>query len=172
MTPSVVLINRPTIDFEIFLTVAFKLLGHNPSSQVDQSRLQRSDAERFISCLSALRDPNAPAGLTPNLLNHVSYSALIAADERDLIDILEAASGMPFVSADTVDRRMLAVVSGDLSQWRDAVKSGATPAAEFNVRLCFCQIKASFEQAGLNLWKDFQVKPAADGTLYIEDKRR
>lgn len=171
VTPSVVLIQQPAIDFDTLLGASHKLLGYSLSAKADQSHTIEADAERFISCLSAMRDPNAPAGITPNLLTHVSFSALIAADERDLIDILEMAN-MPFVTAETTMRGvMVSVVTGTLAQWRDAVKSGAGP-GEFNVRACYCQIMVLFEQVGLNVWKDFQVKPQSDKTFFLEDKRR
>jgi hypothetical protein len=174
MSASAVLIVQPNIDFETFLSLAHKVLGYSPSTNVDQSRLDHSDAERFISCLAALRDPSAPAGITPNLLGHVAYSVLVLTDERDLIDILEAASGLHAVTADTTVRGvMLAVVSGTLAQWRDAVASGATPAADCNVRALFCHIMSLFEEAGLGkVWKDYQTKPLEDNTFYLEFKPR
>lgn len=174
MTPSAVLIQQPAIDLTTLLGLTHKLLGYSLSAKVDQSRLDPCDAERFISCLAALRDPDAPAGITPNLLTHVTYSALIAAEDRDLIDILEAGAGMPFVTAETIQRGiMVAVITGTLAQWRDAVKTGANPSAEYNVRFCYCQIMSLFEKHHLgNLWKDFNRNPLNDNTFYLEDKRR
>ncbi len=136
-------------------------------------RLEHSDTERFISCLAAFRDEKAAAGLTPNLLHHASFSLFIVADERDLLDIIQFASGMPVVFAETLARGVLAaVITGTLAQWRDAVKSGANPDAETNVRACFCQIMSLFEQAGLNdVWRDYQTKPMSDRTFYLEDRR-
>lgn len=174
MSPSVVLIVQPSIDFSTLLTVGHKLLGYSMSAKVDQSRLEHCDVERLTSCLAAMNDAQAPAGITPNLLHHASYSALICADERDMTDILAAASGMHFVVADTVMRgAVLAFVTGTVAQWRDAVKSGATPAAEHNVRFCYSAILHLFQQQGLgNVWSDFNHKPMDDGTLCLEDKRR
>jgi hypothetical protein len=173
-TSVVLLISQPNIDFTTFLGLAHKVLGYSPSANVDQSRLDHSDAERFLSCLAALRDPNAPAGITPNLLAHVSYTVLMMADERDLIDILEATAGIPVVTSETLARNvMLAILTGTLAQWRDAVVSGSTRAAEFNVRQTFCQIMSLFEQAGLGkVWKDYQSKPLDDNTFYLEYKPR
>ena len=174
MAASAVLIVQPNIDFTTFLSLAHKVLGYSPSANVDQSRLDHSDSERFLSCLAALRDPNAPAGITPNLLGHVSYTVLVLSDERDLIDILEAASGLPVVTSETLVRNvMLAILSGTLAQWRDAVVSGSSAAAEYNVRATFCKIMALFEQAGLGkVWKDYQTKPLDDNTFFLEYKPR
>lgn len=172
MTPNAVLIQQPSIDFTKFLGLSHQALGRSPAKAVDGSRAKHSDAERFLSCLAALRDPNAPIGLSPNLLTHVSFSVFIAADERDLIDILEAAAGMPFVQAETqIQYAHIAIVTGTLAQWRDAVRSGASTQAEPNVRLCFNKIMGLFEQAGLNVWTDM-VKKTLGPTFFLEDKRR
>jgi hypothetical protein len=96
------------------------------------------------------------------------------ADERDLVDILEAAAGLPVVTSETLARNvMLAILTGTLAQWRDAVVSGSTRTAEYNVRQTFCQIMALFEQAGLGkVWKDYQPKPLDDNTFFLEYKPR
>jgi hypothetical protein len=174
MKPAVSLIQQPAIDFASFLGVALHALGYSPGAKADQVRREMSDAERFIACLSALHDQDAPAGLAPNLLSHVSFSVLIAAYERDLVDIMSAASGMAIVTADTqVTSVMLAVMTGTLAQWRDAVKTGSSQSAQFSVRWCFCDIMHLFEGQGLgSVWKDFNAKPLPDSTFYLEDKRR
>ncbi len=119
MKPSVAVISEPVIDFTTLIGVAQQALGYSPGAKADQVRRDMPDAERLISCLSAFHDQAAPAGLTPNLLAHVSFSVLVVADERDIIDILEAASGMAIVTADTVSRGvMIAVLSGTLTPGR------------------------------------------------------
>ena len=171
--PSAVLVVQPVTDFNTLLGLSNQMLGYSIASKVDASRKQHSDAARLISCLAAMRDPAAPAGITPNLFAFISFAVLIAADERDLLDILEVAA-MPFVTAETIQRGIhIAVVSGTLSQWRDAVKTGASPTVELNVRACYCKIMAEFEKAGLaDAWKDFTSKPLKDHTFYLEDKRK
>jgi hypothetical protein len=174
MQPKVVLIVKPAVDFDTFIGASHQLLGYNPASAVDQSRAGHCDTERFISCLAALRDSAAPAGLTPNLLSFAHFGFLIVADERDLIDIIECAAGIPLVCADTQSRGILeAIFLGSLAQWRDAVKTGTNPTLEHNVRSCFCQIMDCFGRIGLgNVWKDCQSKPLGDQTFFLEDKRR
>jgi len=173
MKPSVAIISEPAIDFATLLGVAQQALGYSPGAKADQVRREMPDSERLISCLSAFHDQAAPAGLTPNLLSHVSFSILVVADERDLIDIIEASPGMAIMTADTTHRGvMLAVMSGTLAQWRDAVKTGSHPTAQFNVRSCFCDIMRLFDDRGLSVWKDQIIKPLPDQTFYLEDKRR
>ena len=172
MNPEAVLIHRPYIDFGVFIGVTHKVLGYNLASAADAIQRRVSDAERFLTCLASLRDPQATVGLPPKLLAHVSFSVLIVADDRDLIDILECAA-MPFAVADTLARGVqVAVVTGTLNQWRDAVTSGSSPDTEVTVRSCFNKVYSLFCNEGLNVWTDFRTRPATDQvTFYLEDKR-
>ena len=152
--------------------MSYQATGRNLSAKADASTRDLSDAERFISCLAAIRDPQAAAVFVPSLLTHVSFSLFLAADEGDMIDILQAAAGMPFVMAETIANNVkIAVITGTLAQWRDAVTSGSTPSALMPVRQCFNKIYALFEAAGLDVWTGFRAKSAPDQTFYLEDKR-
>lgn len=173
MTPDALLIQTPAIDFATFLGLSQQALGYNPAAAADASPLERSDAERFLTCLAALRDRRASAGLAPHLLTHVSFSVLVAADDRDMLDILQVAAGMPFVVTDTLVRGIqLAVITGTLAQWQNAVESGCARESELNVRAFFNRVTTLFETAGLNVWKDFESHPLQDRTFYLEDKRK
>ncbi|MGA2061684.1 MAG: hypothetical protein ABSG67_14460 [Thermoguttaceae bacterium] len=174
MIPSAVLIQTPNVDFATFLGLCQQALGRNPAATVDASPLERSDAERFLACLAALRDRNASVGLAPNLLTHVSVSILAAADDRDMLDILQASTTMPFVATDTLMHGVqLAVITGTLAQWRDAVKSGCSKNNTPNMRVFFNRVMSLFESAGLGgIWKDFESRPLRDQTFYLEDKRQ
>lgn len=163
------LINQPSIDFATFLGIANEALGYSPAGKSDASARKLSDAEKFLSCLEALHNPKAAPGLYPHLLNHVSFSVLIAADERDLLDILSAASGMSFVTTETRARGIqLCVVSGSLAQWRSAVIGGTQVRGE--CQALYCKILTLFEQAGLNVWKDCTKR--AEGKLFLLEDHR
>lgn len=167
-----VLIQRPAIDFTTFLGLSHKMFGYSPASAADRNRRELHDVERFLSCLAALQDPDALVGLSPHLLTHVSFSVLLATNERDLLDVLEYCSGMPFVAADTVVRGFqAAVVTGTLAQWRNAIISGCQSEVEGSVRALFNKILSIFEAANLNVWTDCARRPSNDNTLLLEDKR-
>lgn len=171
MPVDAVLIQQPAIDFATFLGLTHTALGYSPASASDATRRPMSDAERFISCLEALRDPKATAGLRLNLLTHVSFSVLIAADERDVVEILECAAGMPFVGTETVRRDVrILVVTGTLAQWRDAVVTGSN--AKGAAQACYCKIMGLFEAAGLNVWSDCKKKQTADPRLFLLEYHR
>lgn len=173
MNPDCVLISRPAIDFSTFIGLAHRMLGRNVADAADGTRRELSDAEKFLSCLAAVRDVRAKVGLPPYLLSHTSFSVLIGADDRDLLDILQCCAGMPFVTAETTVRGVqVAVVTGTLAQWKDAVASGCRRDVEPSVRACFNKLYGLFTAAGLNVWGDFQTRQAPDQTfLLLEDKR-
>jgi hypothetical protein len=174
MIPDALLIQTPAVDFGTFLGLSQQALGYSPSATVDASPVDHSDAERFLTCLAALRDRQVSIGLAPHLLTHVSFSILVAADDQDMLDILQVSAGMPFVVTDTLVRSVqLGVITGTLAQWRDAVRSGATRDSEFNVRAFFNRVMALFERVGLGgVWKDFESHPLQDRTFCLEDKRK
>jgi len=173
VNPSVILISKPSVDFHIFIGLSHRALGRSPAAPSDACRRPLSEAERFLSCLAALRDEHAPVGLSPHLLTHVSFSALIGADDRDMLAILELCATMPFVAVETIVRAVqVAVVTGTLAQWKEAVASGCSKGVSTPVRHCFNKLHGLFVAAGLDVWRDFASRIIPDQTfLLLEDKR-
>jgi hypothetical protein len=170
MQALVLLIQQPSIDFAKLLATSHDMFGYSISAASDASHKRLSDSERFLSCLSAMKNQNAPVGLPPHLLSHVSFSILIATDDRDLMDILECCSSMTFTTADTVVRGVqAAVVTGTLLQWKTAVLSGCHEITEPSVRFLFNKILAQFEAANLGVWSDCTRKThREDNTLLLK----
>ena len=144
--------------------------GFSPSVR---SRRRFASRVFLLSCLAAMHDDRAPVGLSPHLLTHVSFSAFIGADERDMLEILQLCAAMPFVAVETIVRGVqAAVVTGTLSQWKDAVVSGCTKGVPTPVRHCFNKLHGLFTAAGLNVWRDYTPRSTPDQTfLLLEDKR-
>lgn len=172
MPSHAILIQRPSIDFTQFLGASHEMFEHSISAKIDASHKQLTDTERFLSCLAAMQDEGAPVSLPPNLLTHVSFSVLVAIDDREMLDVLTCCSKMPFVVADTVVRGVqAAVITGSLSQWRRAVLAGCRQEAQPSVRELFNKILAIFESACLNVWTDCKRRAGPGDTLLLEDQR-
>jgi hypothetical protein len=165
-------IAQPSVAFPVLLQACDEVLGHAVTHGVDNTAKNLSDAERFLSILAAMRNAEAPVGFPPNLLTHVSFSVLTIADKIDMMDILEACSGMAFTHTETKLRDVLVVViTGTVRQWRDAIVTG-TNHNQLVLREGFNQIHNLFVAAGLaSVWNDYEQKPQDDGTyLLIEYK--
>ncbi len=75
------------------------------------------------------------------------------------------------VAETTVRGVQTAVVTGTLARWREAVKAGSSPKVAATVRHGFTRIYDQFCIQGLDVWGEFNIRPAADQTFYLEDKR-
>jgi len=172
MKPDGMLIQSPSIDFHTLLGLGRKVFDRHLGEATDACRRELTPWERFLSCLAAIRDPKAPVGLARHLLAHVTFSVFIGADQEDMLDILERCPGMPAVVAETTARGVqAAVITGTLSQWRDAVKAGSSPKVAATVRHGFNRIHGQFCAQGLDVWGEFNTRPAADQTFYLKGKR-
>lgn len=174
MIPQPILITQPAVNFAQLASLTHQALGYSVTQSTDGYHRKLSDAEKFISSLDALRDPDAPVGLPPELLAHVDFAVLIAAIDRDMQDILSICSGMPFVVNDTTARGIqIAVIKGNLQQWRDAVAGGCSDRTQPMVRAGFNNIHRMFIEADLgSVWCDFTTTRRPDNTyLLLEDKR-
>lgn len=167
MPVEAVLITEPTIDFNALLTVSNDAVGYNIASAVDSSHRKMPDAEKFLTCLAAFKEEEGE--ITPNLLAHVSFSVLVIADERDLLDILDRTSGFAYVRAETTAPSVnLAVLTGTLAQWRDAVAAGTDEVVPPTVRTCFSKILLLFDRAGLaSVWNNFNRTAAPDRSGFL-----
>lgn len=170
MSPSAVIVATTVPDFGKLLGLTHQMLGYSIADAVDASRKQHHDIARFLACLAAFKDRDAKVDPTPDLLRFCSVSVLLAADEEDILGIVQAA-GMPFVVAETIKRGVFtAICTGTLDQWKDAVVTGSQSKLQV-VRECFGKIMGLFEAIQISLWKEFSVKTLNDRTLRLEDKR-
>lgn len=171
MPVEAVLVTQPAIDFSTLLALAHEALGYNIAGNADASYRKLSDAEKFLSCLAAIKEEDAvnTNALTPNLLSHVSFSVLIVAEDRDLMEILERTSGMSFVQSETTIAGIhLAILTGTLAQWKMAVAAGTAEATPPTVRTCYSKILLLFDRAGLTaVWGDFDRRPAPDRSGFL-----
>lgn len=158
MVPRSALITQPSLAVEELVLACSQLFSHKVSDGIDSSPRNLSDAEKFLSILSAMREPGAPASLPPDLIKHATFSVLTVAEERDMVDIVVTCSGMYTVVAETKGRGIMAVViTGTLDQWREAVVTGCNQRINYEVRSGFNQIHSLFVGAGLGaVWKGYR----------------
>jgi hypothetical protein len=169
--PHVLLVASPSVNFGGFVERCHQVMGYSPASAADASPLILSESARFLHCLAAMRDKEARVSVAPPraFLSHVSFSVFVVADERDLLDMLGCCVGMPFVKAETTVRGvMAAIITGTLAQWRDAVAAGCVRDAEQSVRIGFNKIRGLFSGENLDVWSDYRMREAPDGTLLLD----
>ncbi len=168
MNPGVALILLTKLDVQSFLPLSREILGYSPAKAADGASL--SDVAHHLVCLTSFKDQQLPPTVqaATSQLNLLHAGFLIAADERDTVEILEIAA-MPFVSTDTLSRGIDAIIlSGTLAQWRDAVERGCCQDVTRDVRHAFNTIYRELCKVGLKEIFNRQVTNRQDQTFLLE----
>lgn len=121
MQPGVALVLLSKLDLNTFLPLARRLLDYSVSKSADSFTFP--DLAHQLVCIESFKNKQAPPKVTTKYLELFSAGFLIAADEYDMLDILEATRGMPFIVTDTIERGIqVAIIHGSLAQWRRSIK--------------------------------------------------
>jgi hypothetical protein len=123
-------------------------------------------------CVAAVKNPSlkANASSTIEYLNMFSAAMLVVCEEYFTGEILECAA-MPSVLTQSKKRGIdFIILSGTLSQWRDAMLRGASPVTVPEVRSVYNQIYNQFSGIRLEPVFEFKTKPCSDSTFLLEHK--
>lgn len=169
MQNQIVILSKPDIDFDSFLSIASKVLGYNPASHADTSSKRMTDSERMLWCLQSLKNPNDSKILTP-LLKHFSTSVMVLALEHDLLEVFEICSEMPFVCTETLRRGVfLGIITGTLMQWRDSIAVGCSKERSLTIHTLFTDMYQQFVASGFQFaWGDYSVTTHNKGQILLE----
>jgi len=175
MSAGAALIMLSNLDLNTLLPLSREMLGYSLAKAADGLTAPLSQSAHQLACISAFKDSKAPPTVKAAIpyleLYHAGF--LIAADERDLVDILEI-SAMPFVAVDTIQRGIqAAVVSGSLDDWIRAVKLACRPqASSRDVRYVYNLIYNQLCNIGLkDIFGNLRSTDLRDKTFLLEDKR-
>lgn len=176
MNPGVALVLLTKMDLATFLPVSREMLGYSPAKAADAVPVPLQELPHQLACVAAFKDEKAPPTVrtvAPQFdLFHAGF--LIAADERDMLEILEVAS-LPFTYTETLARGVCAtIISGSLSQWRDAVKLACHPKTNLSrgAHYTFSTIYQILCKEGLKgMFDDLQATKQTDQTLLLDRKR-
>lgn len=174
MDPGVALILLTKLDSDTFLPLSREVLGYSPASAADSLGIPLKELPHSVACIASFKDKDTHPHLGPvsphfNLF-HAGF--LIAADERDMTEILEL-TGMSYTRTETLSRGIeAAVISGSLIQWRDAVKlscSLAGPRPSRGVRHAFNSVYNILINNGMqSLFAGFQITNLPDKTFLLK----
>jgi hypothetical protein len=164
------------MDLAHFLPLSRDILGYSPAKAADGVTVPLQDLPHQLACVAAFKDeqtlPTVRAAAPQFDLFYAGF--LIAADERDMLEVLEVAS-LPFTYTNTLIRGVdAAIISGSLSQWRDAVKLACHPKTNLSrgAHYTFSVIYQLLCKEGLKgMFDDLQATKQSDHTLLLERKR-
>jgi len=154
----VVIIQKPEIDFNSFLSVASKVLGYNPAAESDQSAKKLNDSERLIACLQSMKNPDAKK-FRDYFLEHINLSVMLLALEADMLEITEICASMPCISTETLRRDVFfGIITGNLQQWKHCVAVGCSKDVSLTINNLFSSIYEQCIKVGFHfVWSALQI---------------
>jgi len=173
----VALILKSDLDLNTLLPLSREMLGYSLAKAADGSTVPLPGLVHSLACLSAFKNEDAPptVGFAAPVWGLISIGFLVAADERDMAEILEAAHGMEATMTDTVQRGVQAtIISGTLVQWQRAIKLACNSRTNSpsGVRHAFNIMYRQLVKAGFrDLFDGTTVLDQPDHTFLLEDKR-
>lgn len=171
MTPGVALILQPEMDFGTLLPLGRKLLGYSLAKEADGVTIPLLPLPHQLACIAAFwGEKSQPTVRSARpYLGLISVGFLVAADERDMVFIIEAARGLESVVSDTIQRGVqAALITGTLAQWERAVRFACTASTSTAVRKAYNAVYRQLSDQGLrSIFEDFQVSEQSDKTFLL-----
>ena len=173
----VALILRSDLDLDNLLPLSRDMLGYSPAKAADGVIVPLPKLAHYLACLSAFKNPDAPptVGYAAPVWGLMTIGFLVAADERDMVGVLEATHGMEAVVAETVERGIqAAIIAGTLVQWQRAIKLTCHSRTDVSreVRHTFNLMYKQLVKEGFRDLFDGVIRSdQPDHTFLLEDKR-
>ncbi len=153
-----------TFDLAAYLPIAREALGHGVSGKADAASV--CDEIHNMMCTAGLFGGEAAD------VDHLYFVAyIIACDERDMPDVLSLA-GMPHISVESQVRGLrVAILSGSLPEWRNALRKGCGRGCGSEVRKVYNRVANDLTNRGLEgIIGVVERKPQPDSTFLLEFK--
>lgn len=166
----------PSYNLEALFSGASKALGYNITNGIDSTPGNFTDDAKIISALYEFA-----GGKPGKIRDHVRdadhelfflyYGFLVLSDSSTIAAIREW-TRLDVTSATALNASTVAVVAGNVGEWKRATRECCSEKATFNLRLLFDKILLYFEHVGLaDVWFDVRKRSLPDQTFLLEDKR-
>lgn len=161
-----------------FLKDAADLCGHSPIQGIDSYPYKLSDYARLIATFGEFRcnkkcDPKQVLYSAGDLLSHLHFGFLISGSTRLIFQIMER-SDLKIISTRLKKKKgRVAVVSGTLKQWQEAITNVLCSTIKENQELhwTFSRCFDFFFQLGLqDIWHNYHKQSSQDQIYFLEGK--
>lgn len=168
----VIPISCTVVNWNHYLLTAKQILQRSISVSSDAMGMTNESLARYLVTLSELLDhPGEILKGESTLLRHASFGFLVICDDDTLIEVMESTdlSIHSIICNDQRHRVRLAVITGDLLEWRDAVIHSNR--YDSGLRLLLNKCQQTFESQGLyQFWANYSKSHHKDGTFLLEKK--
>lgn len=167
----------PNIAWVTYIKDTVSLTGHSPARGLDSSNLKLSDYARFLVSIGEFQSGKIQKPLDilrgeSSPLKHLFFGFLISGSTSLIFRIMEL-TDLEVTTARGLNKTRIAIVTGTLSQWKDAIVSCLNQKLirNFELRWTFNQCLDFLYAAGLrNVFDDYRRKGLEDRTFVLEYK--
>lgn len=165
----------PKVQWEIFISSSFHGLGRSVTASLDKNKIPIDKGASFIQALGEFKSSNSSPSLTLQepgaLLQHLTYGFEISAPRSIVFELLEI-SGLNVLTTKTlIKTQLLAIVSGNLEQWRAAIINITNDQVSTSLRQLFNIFILYFEKEGFfDLWHRYKKLSLPDKTFVLKEK--
>jgi hypothetical protein len=143
------------VDWQTVLKVSTQGLGRNITASVDARRIPCNSLKAFLMCLGEFYGPNSDpirhareAGMA---LRQISIGIMVATSTEFLYEIAVGGSGLAILEADHDRPYTVALISGNLENWRNTIINGCAIGASYALRLFCNKVVAQFDKMDLGI---------------------
>lgn len=171
MGDQVIPITICNVAWQQYLSSTSEWLGQPPSRGIDASGSKFCDFAKYTASLGEFEaqrilDPKRTLRSEGPWLRHTFYSFLILTSEQTILKVAET-TDLDVISVGSEDGRV-AVVSGNLKSWKDAVIVMCREEVSKRSRALFNTIKEMFDNIGLaDIWFDYRASSNQDSTFLL-----
>jgi len=167
----------PSIAWAAYLKDTVSLTGRSPARGLDSSNLKLSDFACFLASIGEFQSGKAQNPLDilrgeTNPLKHLFFGFLISGSTSLIFRIMELTS-LEVTTTRGLNKIRVAIVTGTLSQWKDAIVSclDQKMVHNFELRWTFNQCLDFLHAAGLRaVFDNYRRKGLDDKTFLLEYK--
>jgi hypothetical protein len=162
------------VNWQQYVDTAAELLGHAPSRGVDASPSKLSDFAKYTASLAEFAakrelDPRGVLRRPGSHLRHLFFSVMVCEKHATILRIAEDES-LAVISS-SAGKERAAILSGTLSEWREAVIAFCDKDSPRDLRELFNEVKRMFDHIGLrDIWHGYQQRKLPDKTYHLEYK--
>jgi len=170
VTPLIV----PIVNWTDFLKDVSDLTGQSLTQNIDTLQHKLSPHARFLMALMVLNgETDLFRGLSYSnaFWKHLSFSFLISAPHHVIVTCLEFSDLKVSILVKKSKTECLAIITGTLKEWFDAIIAGCSNQRSHNHRILFTQCYELFRKIQLDhLWRDYSREYQSNETYNFTRK--
>lgn len=156
-----------TVDWSTMIAMTQNVLGDSPTRGLDSCGISTDKPAAFSACLGFDNDPLGTLRNNRHVLEHSMASFLAVLESETLLEI-SGLSRLRIIHQEVRRHEVLAVLTGTMREWLDAIITGSRKECTYECRRCMNACQALFVSSGFgSLWDSYSKQTLPDETIIL-----